>query len=1310
MINNQNRAGARLQPQNLQASPITRRGLLGAPVFANEDDSRNSYLLNFITLAYFAAGLFVIVLALAAATPDNFQQSLNQSLVQGVPLIAILVVAQVLLRSGRVKIAAISFGVLLWLNQTYSLYITGGAASYSLFNYILTVMTFGLLLGRGYAIANAIASTVVAVIFFILGNQGLLPTSSITGDPAAIGLFTFIFTALLTTALLYLYLEQLDSALRKFRDTNMVLEDAKNTLEQRVVERTQSLALAAEVGRSVSQVRNLSVMLKEAVDLIRESFDLYYVQVYLVNRAQTHLELEAGTGDVGQQLLARQHRLPLDPASINGRAAVEQRPVVIPDTLSSPVFRPNELLPHTRSEMAVPLVVNAQVVGVLDMQSARTNALTSDSLSAFETLAGQLAIAIQNANLLAEAEQVRAEVEKQAARATRSNWLAYLNAIHQPEHIGFVFDQHEVQPLSETERPSLTEQALVAPISITGEAVGALTVELSDAEANPQAAELIKTVARQVAEHLENLRLLENAERFRFEAELASNRLTREGWQGYIGAQGSENLDFIYDLTQVKPASQASNTLLEEAPTVKLPLMVRETKLGELTVLGLDANDQPALEIAQSVMERLGAHIENLRLSEQIGKRAADLATVAEVSVEVSQITETSKLLQQVVDQTKATFNLYHAHIYLLNAEGDTLNLMAGAGEVGRQMVAEGRFIPLDREQSLVARAARQRQGVIVNDVRAEPGFLPHPLLPETRSELAVPMIVGDQVIGVFDVQADTVGRFTEEDASIQTALAAQVAVALQNTRLIDQAQKRASELETLNQLGQTLNAAPDLNQTLKAVGETVINIFRASSGFIALYDEQLDQVEWPYFMDANRQVSVPPTTVSTGPTAHIIRTRQPLIVNENIDERMKALGARQATNQGAVERSWVGLPILSGERVIGVLSVGSAEENRFDSDDVRLLTTIANSVATSIERARLFVQAQKSATDLAAVAELGALVATQRDPQLLLSTAVELTKERFQLYHAQIYLLNELGDTLVLAAGAGEAGQQMLAQGWSVPLNREHSLVARVARTRLGEVVNDITAEPDFLPNLFLPETHSELAVPLLAGGELLGVLDMQSERVGRFSQADVDIQTAFAVDLGTTLQNARLSERSEKALAELDMLNRRMTREGWDEYLNQAAEQAKAYQYDLTQVRTLHTGTLTPALEAAQWQLKVQDEVIGKLEVAEAELPAEETEELVAAVAERLSVHLETLRLTEETQVALARNRILYEQEQIAKRESETRAQREQILREITARLAAAADVASVLQVAAQEVGRALNRPTYVVIDPAGSAPQPN
>ncbi|MCJ7434654.1 MAG: GAF domain-containing protein [Anaerolineales bacterium] len=185
-------------------------------------------------------------------------------------------------------------------------------------------------------------------------------------------------------------------------------------------------------------------------------------------------------------------------------------------------------------------------------------------------------------------------------------------------------------------------------------------------------------------------------------------------------------------------------------------------------------------------------------LEQRVTDRTQALATVAEVGTATATILETDKLLQAVVDLTKERFNLYHSHIYLLDQAGENLMLTSGAGEPGRQMKAKGLSIPLDREQSLVARAARERKGVTVNDVTQAPDFLPNPLLPDTRSELAVPMIVGGNVIGVFDVQSDVVGRFTDADIDIQTTLASQIATAVQNARLYAQAETSKQEAQSL--------------------------------------------------------------------------------------------------------------------------------------------------------------------------------------------------------------------------------------------------------------------------------------------------------------------------------------------------------------------------------------------------------------------------------------------------------------------------------------------------------------------------------
>ena len=202
-------------------------------------------------------------------------------------------------------------------------------------------------------------------------------------------------------------------------------------------------------------------------------------------------------------------------------------------------------------------------------------------------------------------------------------------------------------------------------------------------------------------------------------------------------------------------------------------------------------------------------------LEQRVAERTKALASVAEISTSISTVLETDELLQRVVDLAKERFDFYHAHIYVLNEVGDTLVLASGAGDVGRQMVAKKHSISLDREQSLVARAARGKKGVTINDVTATPDFLPNPLLPNTRSEMAVPMIAGERVVGVFDVQSEVVGRFTDADIAVQATLASQVASTLQNTRQYEISQRTAAQLSEALQIARLGNWEYDFKNDL---------------------------------------------------------------------------------------------------------------------------------------------------------------------------------------------------------------------------------------------------------------------------------------------------------------------------------------------------------------------------------------------------------------------------------------------------------------------------------------------------------------
>lgn len=645
--------------------------------------------------------------------------------------------------------------------------------------------------------------------------------------------------------------------------------------------------------------------------------------------------------------------------------------------------------------------------------------------------------------------------------------------------------------------------------------------------------------------------------------------------------------------------------------------------------------------------------------SDSAASLARLLGVASEISGRINAILDPDELLNAVIPLLKEGFGFYYVHVYTFDREQETLYLRAGYGTPGREMLARGHRIPVDAARSLVAQAARTRKPVTVNDVTTSPAFLPNPLLPDTRSELALPMVVGDDVLGVFDVQDDRVNAFTQVYQDVLFALSGQIATALQNARYVERITQSLEETQIRLTISQALGEA----QTVRAVIDTLMKLAEVPEGVSALLALAEGEQTQPRFRvaghlpvegslgrrepdalllalcdvpdfinflaergnfdtrrgsDDERLPEAARTLLSDAGVDHLIAqplrargqwlgillaaARVPFSLGRDLCFRYRSLaeqgsGALQqaqlrdrlSLTQFSVDQApaailWIrpdGTLSTANDTACRLLGYTCAEllalpsisrldpnmiprvwaahwekvkqERRFtilteyrmkDGSLIPVEVTANylrydgeeyNCVFARDVKERLAAQktAERFTVQLRTAAEIAERIGTILDTDALLAAVIPLLKERFGLYHAHVYGLD--GDDLVLRAGYGRTGQIMVQQGHRIPLLHPHSLVARAAVTREPVLVNDVNESPDFLPNLLLPRTQSEVAVPITFGDQVLGVFDVQSDERGHFTAADLDVFRTLAGQLANALYSARLFEQQVETQREL-------------------------------------------------------------------------------------------------------------------------------------------------------------------------------
>lgn len=322
--------------------------------------------------------------------------------------------------------------------------------------------------------------------------------------------------------------DEIGATAAAFTEMRGRVKDIVNELESRVALRTRDIQATQEISRYAATQRDLNVLLTEVVELIIKRFPvIYHAQIFLVDEDSMYAVVRASTGEVGRRLLERGHRLAVGSVSVIGQVTDHGRYILAKDTAASQVHRRNEFLPNTRSELAIPLQVGDKIIGALDVQSVQSDAFPDDLIRVLETMADNIAIAIENARLYEESLRRVRQIEETNRDATRSAWQEYLRdqralSITREAGVTTVPDPS----ISDLRRRALASgevlvgeltgrntYPIAVPIQLRGQTLGAVEWELPANDFSREKLELARELADRLALSLDNARLFQESRR-----------------------------------------------------------------------------------------------------------------------------------------------------------------------------------------------------------------------------------------------------------------------------------------------------------------------------------------------------------------------------------------------------------------------------------------------------------------------------------------------------------------------------------------------------------------------------------------------------------------------------------------------------------------------------------------------------------------------------------------------------------------------------------------------------------------------------
>ncbi|RMG98709.1 MAG: GAF domain-containing protein [Chloroflexi bacterium] len=766
---------------------------------------------------------------------------------------------------------------------------------------------------------------------------------------------------------------------------------------------------------------------------------------------------------------------------IVGRAIRTGRPVRVGDVTKDPDYFESD--PNTRSELCVPLIAGHKIIGVINAESHRPHAFTDADERLLLTLANQMMTAIEKIRLL-QAEQKR----RQEAETLRQVAASLTSTLNLEQVLENVLDQLR-RVISYDSASILLFQGNEILLSA---ARGLPTPETMIGRTFPAQNSLIE----EIRETRRPLVLADAQKDGRFQRWANTDYV-----RGWIG----------------------------------VPLIVRDEVIGVLTIDNRQPNaySQTDAELAQAFANHAATALENARLyaSEQEARLTSE--TLRAANQALTQTLDLESILETLLDYLAKLVPYDTANVMLLEGDHDIVLYALRNYEKWTQPTAVRKHRYDLRQNKIFQQIFLQKKAVLIEDTHAHPDWEIKKEISYIRNWLGVPLITSGKVIGLFSLDKSQPGFFTQRHIELAKTLSAQASIMIQNARLYEATQRNAHELAITRDILQKLNATTYVQQAFPAIGQILRRATNCTRVSITLLEEnQKSALLYPLDeSSANVRQGIRLYVEDSSATSDILAGKVHLTPDLSIEQDK----AGEQMLYAAGIRSRINLPLHAQGTIIGSLNLAWKQTAGFDVQQLPLLQQIADMVALAIERSRFLQQVEKRATDMSIINDLSREISGLLDVRALCTRVVHTLHHQFHYPVVGIFVRDPISGDAVLEAAMG-AGTETLRPGeYRIPPGE--GLIGKAIATGQTQIINDTRENPEFVS----PQKHvvlSELVLPVKAGSQILGVINIDSDRTGAFGQDDLALLSLIADQLAVALGKARLFSETQQRASELEAL----------------------------------------------------------------------------------------------------------------------------------------------------------------------------